>query len=393
LSAGTAYYLVSQETDGGDTWYNNNTTVQTTAVATESSDVWGYGAGQWYPGGAPGTTFVPVDFQYTTTGAPVASTGATVRYVTGQTLGALRNDYSGYVGMQIIVGSSPINVTALGRIMASGNKATHTVKLVRASDGTDVPGGSVSLAMSGGTVNQFQYATLTNSLMLSAGTAYYLVSQETDGGDAWYNNTTTVQTTAVATESSQVWGYGAGQWYPGGAPGTTFVPVDFQYTTSTASSGVTVRYVTGQTLGASRNDYSGYVGMQIVVDASPINVTALGRIMASGNKATHTVKLVRASDGTDVPGGSVSLAMSGGTVNQFQYATLTNSVVLSAGTAYYLVSQETDGGDAWYNNTTTVQTTAVATESSQVWGYGSGQWYPGGAPGTTFVPVDFQYSQ
>jgi hypothetical protein len=162
LPAGAAYYVMSQESAGADAWYDNDTKVTTTSVATESSSAWGYGLGQWYPNGSAGQVYVPVDFKYTTN-APLPAQGG---YVTSQTLGTLRNNYSGYVGMQIVVGSTPINMTALGRMMASGNNGTHTVKLVKVSDGTDVPGGSVSIAMGGGTVGQFQYANLSNPVLL-----------------------------------------------------------------------------------------------------------------------------------------------------------------------------------------------------------------------------------
>jgi hypothetical protein len=311
-------------------------------------------------------------------------------YVTSQTLGTLRNNYSGYVGMQVVVSSNPIILTALGRMMASGNNGTHTVKLVKVSDGTDVPGGSVSIAMGGSTVGQFQYASLSNPMLLPAGTAYYVMSQESAGGDAWYDNDTKVTTSSVATESSSAWGYGLGQWYPAGSAGQAYVTVDFKYATNVpAAQG---GYVTSQTLGTLRNNYSGYVGMQIVVGSTGINMTALGRMMAAGNSGTHTVKLVKVSDGTDVPGGSVSIAMGGGTVGEFQYANLSSPVLLPAGATYYVMSQESAGEDAWYDDDTKVTTAAVATEISAAWGYGLDQWHPTGFPGQAYVPVDFKYS-
>jgi len=328
-----------------------------------------------------------------TVSAPSNTSSTQANYLTSSKLGTLRNDFSGYVGMQVMVGSSPITVTALGRIMASGNSGTHTVKLVKVSDGTDVPGGSVSIAMSGGTVGQFQYANLSSPVVLSAGTAYYVMSQESAGADGWYSNDSTVQTTSVAKETSSAWGYGVGQWNANGAAGQTYGPLDFKYSSSSAPPPPPpgAGYVTSETLGTLHNNFSGYVGMQIVVGNNPISVTTLGRMKASGNIGTHIVKLVKVSDGTDVPGGSVSIAMSGGTVGQFQYATLSSPVVLSAGTAYYLMSQESAGGDSWYYNDTTIQTTSVAKETSSVWGYGVGQWNANGAADQTYGPLDFKY--
>src|SRR4051812_29003657 len=93
-------------------------------------------------------------------------------FVTSQTLGTLHSDFTGYAGMQVVVGASPITVTALGRMMVSGNTGTHTVKLVKASDGSDVTGGSVTISMSGGTAGQYRYATLASPVTLSAGATY-----------------------------------------------------------------------------------------------------------------------------------------------------------------------------------------------------------------------------
>ena len=162
-------------------------------------------------------------------------------------------------------------------------------------------------------VGQFHYANLASPVVLAAGAAYYLVSQETAGGDTWYDYCdTAVTTTAVANASGCVNGTGSGVWYSGGSASQTYVPVDFRYVNGPSA---TTAYVTSLTLGSPRNEWSGYVGMKVVVGAAPVTVTALGRMMLSGNTGTHTVKLVRASDGMDVPGGSVSIAMAGGTLS------------------------------------------------------------------------------
>src|SRR5204862_264306 len=121
-------------------------------------------------------------------------------------LGTLRNDYTGFVGMEISVGSSPLTVSALGRIFVTGNSGTHIVKLVNAATGADVIGGSVSVGMSGGTAGQFKYATLSSPVVLAAGTSYHILSRETAGGDFWSNIDATVSTTSVATELSGAWG-------------------------------------------------------------------------------------------------------------------------------------------------------------------------------------------
>ena len=71
--------------------------------------------------------------------------------VKGFNPGAAINSFNGWLGMQFTVGASPLTVTGLGRIYLAGNSHSHVVKLVRASDGTDVLGGSVAIQLPGGT--------------------------------------------------------------------------------------------------------------------------------------------------------------------------------------------------------------------------------------------------
>jgi hypothetical protein len=97
-------------------------------------------------------------------------------------------------------------------------------------------------------------------------------------------------------------------------------------------------------------------------------VTALGRIFASSNRGTHPVKLVNASDGTDVMDGSVTISMVGGTLDEFNYASLATPVTLAGDTSYYLVSFEESDGDGWYDNNTRVTTATVGTCDGHVYG-------------------------
>lgn len=335
------------------------------------------------------------EIRYTvpTAGSPPPAMPA-AGFITGENLGTIRNGYSGFAGMQLLVGGAPITVTALGRMTAPGNSATHLVKLVNASDGTDVPGAAVTIDMSAGTSGQFQYADLAGAVVLAAGTAYYLVSQEAAGGDVWYYDDTTVNTTSMGNETSAVWGDGSGLWHLNGGAGQSYGPVDFKYVVSVPTTPPSPQpYLTGSNPGTLQNGFSGFAGMQILVGAAPITVTTLGRMTASGNSSTHVVKLVNASDGTDVPGGAVSIDMSTGTAGQFQYAELSSPVVLSPGTAYYVVTEELAGGDGWYYDDTTIETTSAATAISAAWGTGPGQWHLNGGAGQTYGPVDFKYTQ
>ena len=141
-----------------------------------------------------------------------------VNYVGATTLGTLRNNFSGWVGTSLTVGPSQITVTSVGRMFAPGNTDAHIVKLVNA-DGTDIPGGSVSVPMLGGTPGTFMYNNLPSLVTLSPNTTYFLLSQEVSGGDQWYDQDTTVQTSGVADVTGPAYG----------APYASFVSSNHMY--------------------------------------------------------------------------------------------------------------------------------------------------------------------
>jgi hypothetical protein len=126
------------------------------------------------------------------------------------------------------VGSSPVTVTALGRMVAASGGGSHLVKIVQASTGVDVPGGSVTVNVGTGTAGTFAYATLSSPVTLSANTSYYVVTQETNGGDTWYDYNSSVLTTNVATVTSAVYNSGPSYVAPG-STGQTYGPVSFLY--------------------------------------------------------------------------------------------------------------------------------------------------------------------
>ncbi|MBV9746513.1 MAG: immunoglobulin domain-containing protein, partial [Acidobacteriia bacterium] len=409
---------------------------------------------------------------------PPPPTTTAAFFVTSDNLGTLRNDYSCWVGMVIQVGATPLGVKALGRIMVAGNTGTHLVKIVNASTGLDLPGGSVSVTMTGATPGYFVYQALPSPVTLNAYATYYFLTQETQGADQWYDYNTTVQTTTAASVTAAVYSYGP-SYVTTGYPGQTYGPVDFQYggtgnavapsiisspqnttvllgqtstfgvqaagnqplsfqwqskpaattiftnipgatastyttpptqltdnqtqfqciisndagsvTTTPVTLIVKPVFVTAKTLGTIRNDYSGWVGMTIQTGANPVTVTALGRIVAPGNSSIHLVKIVNASTGTDIPGASASVNTAGGSPGDFVYAPLASAIVLSTNTTYYILTQETQGGDQWYDYDTLVWTTTVATVTSAVYGPGTTYVTPG-YPGQTYGPVDFQYA-
>lgn len=155
-----------------------------------------------------------------------------------------------WMGMRFTVGSTPLSINALGRMAAPGNSRTHQLKLVRASDGQDVPGSTVTVSMAGATTGQFRYASLRRTVTLPINTAYYLVSSETQGGDSWYSSSTSVTTTGVATCFGGVFWNGS-SWTVQGGTNNTFVPVSFTYgprdpeNPSGTSAGVNYAYYQG----------------------------------------------------------------------------------------------------------------------------------------------------
>jgi hypothetical protein len=146
---------------------------------------------------------------------------------------ALRNDFSGWVGMKVTVGANPLYVSSLGRICVANNKGSHGVKLVDVGAGSDVSGGSVTLNMTGCTRGQFVYAALPAALTLLPGASYYLVSQEAAGGDQWYDSGA-IATAQDAAAVNAVYSWNSG-WQLQGGPNGSYVPPNFQYSLTTVA--------------------------------------------------------------------------------------------------------------------------------------------------------------
>jgi hypothetical protein len=213
-------------------YYNSGTPVQLTATPAA------YCAFSSWSGGLTGSAnpasvtmsapmTVTANFQCTT---PPAST----TFVTGYALSgpAVRNDFTGWVGMKLTVGAAPLSVTTLGRICVANNSQTHTVKFVSAATGSDVAGASASVNMAGCTAGQFVYQAIS-PVSLAAGASYYLASQETQGGDRWYDaGTISTKNDAVVINAAYLYN---GSWYAGGSASTSYVPPNFQYSAATPS--------------------------------------------------------------------------------------------------------------------------------------------------------------
>ena len=177
LEANHAYYLVSQEMSGGDQWYDgNNALVHASSVASVNQSVSSSNGTSYTTAFGAGNSFIPVTFRYSAASAP---------FVTGHNLISLRNDLSGFYGMEFTTGNSALAVSRLGRWVAPGNNGSHELRLIDAATGTRIATTSVDTA--GAPAGAILYGDLASLVTLSANSRYYLLSEEAEGGDQWYD--------------------------------------------------------------------------------------------------------------------------------------------------------------------------------------------------------------
>ena len=150
-------------------------------------------------------------------------------FITDQVLGSPRNNYSGFAGMAIDVGSKPLTVRLLGRYCIAGSTGDHRIQIVDADTGSRVSDGLAVVSLSGKS-DGFVSAKLDPVVTLVAGKRYYIVSEETDGGDQFFDNDTAVIAAAVATLVSPVYFDAVtARWTVLGASGHSYGPVQFHH--------------------------------------------------------------------------------------------------------------------------------------------------------------------
>jgi hypothetical protein len=158
---------------------------------------------------------------------------APITFIKDQTLGTLRTD-AAFFGMAIVVGPDPLRVHTLGRFFVTGNTGTHRIKLV---DADDVNGqlGLVTVSMIGGTEGTYTYGSMVPSVTLIPDHRYYIVSEELNPGDQFFDQDTTVrydapQTVTPAVVESAITSDNPGLYVAVGGPEHAYGPVNFQYT-------------------------------------------------------------------------------------------------------------------------------------------------------------------
>ena len=148
--------------------------------------------------------------------------------VTAFTSGTWRNDYSGWVGCLLRVGTSPLAIRSLGRVYVSGNTGDHLLRLMRVSDGVVVA--SVTWTPADGVSGQIKYEAFETPVILAANTHYRLASQELSGGDTWYDYNTEVTTADGATVQGAVYSSNGTTWLSKGQAGSySYGPVSLEF--------------------------------------------------------------------------------------------------------------------------------------------------------------------
>jgi RHS repeat-associated protein len=367
-----------------------------------------------------------------TSSAPMISMGSPTAPV--------RNNFTGWVGAVIRIGSAPVIVSELGRWKLSGSSGTHIVKIVQENQ-ADLPGATTSVNLAGGSVGTFVYSALPASVVLEPNKIYYLVSSETEGMDSWYDWNQAVTSSGGLSVVSTVWSYPGGPFSLYGHGSTGFGPVglkggtgtqggqstmassiqygfddenqllsvtngtqsmttfvydgkrrrriakEYSWAVGAGNGGTTAALITcGSPSASIRNNFTGWVGTVIQVGSSPVTISELGRWKLAGGYRTHTVKIVR-EDQTDLPGATVLVNLAGGSDNTFVYSALPAAVVLEANKTYYLVSEETENGDTWYDLTQNVTVSGGLSAISTVWRYPGANYTRYGGGGLSFGPV------
>lgn len=146
-------------------------------------------------------------------------------WLTGSTAGALRNNFSGWVGCEFLP-SSAITLTHLGRIWLTGNSGTREVR-VYVNAGALVA--SAVIDLSSGVNDQYNYTAIT-PVLLTSGQPYLISSQETNGSLQWRDLATAPATCGHAT--CVIGGFHATnpEALNRTGSGQLFVPVNFKHT-------------------------------------------------------------------------------------------------------------------------------------------------------------------
>ncbi len=111
-------------------------------------------------------------------------------YILTQTLGTPRNDADGWFGLNFATAGNTPQVMSLCRWKISGNSQVHNLYLYRYVDGSsDVQIAAATVDLSAGSVGTYICSAGGSGLpaTLLVSTTYYVISQEANAGDQFYN--------------------------------------------------------------------------------------------------------------------------------------------------------------------------------------------------------------
>jgi O-glycosyl hydrolase len=148
--------------------------------------------------------------------------------VTSDATATIRSNFTGQAGLEFTTGASPVTVTALGRADLPGDAQSHAVSLYQAGTGALVASAQVPTgAAADPDPLGFSYQDLDSPVTLAADTTYVLVSEETSGGDPFFDADTAVGLAAGFTAEGPAWRSGTSGAFTVYAsdPGQSYGPV------------------------------------------------------------------------------------------------------------------------------------------------------------------------
>jgi len=139
---------------------------------------------------------------------------------------------AGRFGMAVhVVGPGDITIRKVGRAFDLGITAPHTVRIIDGA--TKQERGSATIDMNsetGGFGNLFKYGDVNPPVTVMSGSDFYVLSDEFNGGDRFYEQDTVVAARIEARITSAMESDPQGVIFtPAGGMGHTYGPVDFQY--------------------------------------------------------------------------------------------------------------------------------------------------------------------
>lgn len=151
-----------------------------------------------------------------------------MKFVQSFSGGTIRTSSGDWVGFQGKVGKKDLVVSALARWILIGNSEIHLINLLDAAGNLLE---QVSLNAAGQTTDSFAWVSLASPIRLSAGSTFYLISQEPATPDIWLADDLVFQATIDAAVLNSVYTAAAnGLGIPSiHNPQAMYGPLNFQY--------------------------------------------------------------------------------------------------------------------------------------------------------------------